>query len=55
MTLPAAIALGGLAASAAIYAAAALTLLRLRRTARGEPVPALHAARLDPEAPLRAR
>ena len=40
MTLPAAVALGGLAASAAIYAAAALTLLRLRRTARGEPAPA---------------
>ena len=40
MTLPAALALTGLAASAAVYAAAALTLSRLQRTARGEPAPA---------------
>lgn len=39
MNLPAALALGGLAASAAIYAGAAAALLRLRMTSRGEPVP----------------
>jgi ceramide glucosyltransferase len=40
MTLPAALALAGLLASAGIYAAAALALLRLRKTSCGDPAPA---------------
>jgi ceramide glucosyltransferase len=40
MTLAAALAVGGLCACAAIYAAAAWTLLRLRKTSRGEAAPA---------------
>ncbi|HWZ85937.1 MAG TPA: glycosyltransferase [Thermoanaerobaculia bacterium] len=39
MTLPAAVALAGLAASAVVYAVAAAELQWLRRTARGAPVP----------------